>query len=185
MLAGRAYLVDGGTGLCNAIYVDNVVHGILRAGWAPQADGEAFLLGEHEVPSWQEFYGKVAAYLGLGLDRIASVPFEDRAPTFMERLDALRLSGPVQKILGTIPPGLRRGLGAFWEESGALPVTPATGPHPTLELALLHRSRHVPSWDKARTVLGYEPPVAAAEAWQRTLAWLSIAGYPTAEQSRG
>ena len=37
LLAGTAYLVEGGRGICNAAYVDNVVHAVRLASSAPAA----------------------------------------------------------------------------------------------------------------------------------------------------
>ena len=49
-------LVNGGDGLCNLIYVDDLVDGLLLAAVAPAALGEVFNL-TGEVPlTWKEFY---------------------------------------------------------------------------------------------------------------------------------
>jgi nucleoside-diphosphate-sugar epimerase len=182
MLGGEAYLVDGGAGLCNAIYVDNLVDAVIRCFDAPEADGEAFLLGEPAVPTWRAFYERVAEAIGVDIADISSIGFEARTPGLKDRLDTLRQSAPVRAALSALPAPLARGLAAFWEASGAMPAATAggraAGPIPTLEMALLHRSRHVPSWEKARSVLGYEPPVSSEEAWHRTWSWLRFAGYP-------
>lgn len=180
MLEGRAYLVDGGMGLCNAIYVDNVVHAILCSLDAPEADGEAFLLGENDAPTWHEFYARVAAALKIDMADVPSTGFTEVKPGIKDRLDLLRQSAPVRRALGALPGRLSRGLAAFWEASGAMPTTSAQSgiPQPTLEMALLHRSTHVPSWAKAQDVLGYDAPVCPDEAWRRTLSWLRFAGYP-------
>lgn len=183
MLSGEAYLVDGGAGLCNAIYVDNVVDAVIRCFDAIGVDGEAFLLGEHEILTWRGFYARLAEALGVDLASVPSVEFEDRGKRFKERLDMLRRSAPVRAALGALPAPLSRGLAAFWEASGFMPASPAAlqRPQPTLEMALLHRSQHVPSWAKARKMLGYEPPVPAKEAWRRTMSWLTFAGYSCKE----
>lgn len=186
LLCERACLVDGGTGICNAIYVDNVVDAIIRCFDAPQADGEAFLLGEPDPPSWHEFYARVAEALGVDMGKVPYLGFAVPRPGVKDRIDRLRQSAPVRAALGALPASLSRGLAAFWEASGALPSAPAaSGPQPTLEMAMLHRSRHVPSWAKAREMLGYEPPVPSGEAWRRTLSWLDFAGYRNVDVTDG
>ncbi len=179
LLAGQVCLVDGGEGICNAIYVDNVVDAVIRCFDAPEADREAFLLGEPEPPTWLVFTGRVASALGIDMASVPSVGFEAHRPGLKDHIDSLRQSAPVRAALGALPQQLARGLAAFWEASGALPASPPCGaPQPTLEMALLHRARHVPSWAKAQRVLGYDAPVAPEEGWRRTLAWLAFAGYP-------
>lgn len=150
---GRAYLVDEGAGLCNAIHVDNLIKAILLACEAADADGEAYLLGETGTISWQEFYARTAMAIGRDAGDIPSVEFEG-SPALDERVAAA----------DWIPRPIRKRL--------ARALTPSK-PRPTLEMALLHRSRHVPSWAKAREQLGYQPPIAADEAWQQTQQWLA------------
>ena len=180
LLAGQACLVDGGEGVCNAIYVDNVVDAVIRSFDAPQADGGAFLLGEPEPPTWREFTARVASALGIDMADVPSVGFRQKGPGLKDHIDSLRQSAPVRAALGALPASLARGLAAFWEASGALPASPSpSGPQATLEMAMLHRACQVPSWAKARAMLGYDAPIAPEEGWRRTLAWLAFAGYPT------
>jgi nucleoside-diphosphate-sugar epimerase len=180
ILASTAYLIDGGTGLCNAIYVDNVVEAIIRCFEATDVNGEAFLIGEEETPSWHDFYEKVATALGRSVANIPSLSFEQRPPGFMDRLDTLRQSTPVKAVTRSIPRFVRKRIGAAWAAASE-----PSGPSPTLEMALLHTSRYVPSWEKARTQLGYEPAVPVDEAWRRTIAWMASAGYPVVEAQHG
>ena len=178
MLAGMAYLVDGGSGMFNGIYVDNLVDAITRCLDGADTDGQTFLLGEEATPSWHEVYHRLALAMGRDIADIPQLSFEERRPTLKDRLDALRLSPAVKSVTRSMPRRLQDGLGAFWAAASGSKSAPPSGPRPTLEMALLHRSPHVPSWEKARRVLGYNPPVAPDEAWRRTIAWLAFAGYP-------
>lgn len=178
LLEGNAGLVDGGAGLCNAIYVDNVVRAVQLAAVSPGLHGQAFLLGEDETPSWREFTRRIAEPLGLRIEAIPCLDFIAKPPTLRECLDSWRLSRPVRKTLESLPRSLREGLAAAWGASGVMPLPRAPGLRADLETALLHRAAHVPSWHKAREHLGYAPVVPPAEAWRRTIAWLEFAGYP-------
>jgi nucleoside-diphosphate-sugar epimerase len=176
MLAGRAALVEGGSGLCNAIHVDNVVHAV-RLACVTSRTGRAFLLGETVTPTWREFYARVAAAIGIPIESVPTEQFEPAQTTIRELVDELRRSSAVRSVLGALPLGLQRALGRAWAASGALPAA-EEGPVVDIELALLHRARHVPSWNRARTELGYAPVVENEEGWRRTIAWLAFAGYP-------
>ena len=57
-------LVDGGSGTCNAVFVDDVVSGIMLAATAERAPGEAFILSGPEPVTWSAFYGAFSAMLG-------------------------------------------------------------------------------------------------------------------------
>ncbi len=53
---GRTILVNGGNGICNAVYVDDVVNGMLLAAVREEAVGEAFLISGESPITWHEFY---------------------------------------------------------------------------------------------------------------------------------
>ena len=57
MRSGWLPLINGGTGRCNAVYVDDVVSGMLLAAVRDQALGQAFLLSGPRPVTWAEFYG--------------------------------------------------------------------------------------------------------------------------------
>jgi nucleoside-diphosphate-sugar epimerase len=185
ILSHEAYLVDGGMGICNAIYVDHVVDAVIRSFDVPEADGQAFLLGEEGIPRWRDIYARVALAIGRDPADIPDMTFSPHRPGLMDRLDELRRSRGVKAVMRSMPRFLSDGLAAFWAASGALPKPGPAGPVPTLEMALLHRARHVPSWQKARDVLGYKPLINNEEAWRRTISWLAFAGYPVAEADHG
>jgi nucleoside-diphosphate-sugar epimerase len=61
---GRVILVDGGEGLANHVYVDDLVSAMLLAAVEPAAVGEAFLVSAAEPATWREFYGRFERMLG-------------------------------------------------------------------------------------------------------------------------
>jgi nucleoside-diphosphate-sugar epimerase len=180
LLEGRAGLVDGAEGLCNAIYVDNVVHAVKLAALAAAAPGRAFLIGDDETPTWREFHRRVAEPLGIALDDIPVLRFAPARPSLGDRVRALPQAPPVRAAIDRLPHPVREGLSAAWGATVTRPPAPPSGPRADLETALLHRAAHAPGWARARDLLGYAPRIAPAEAWRRTVAWLGFAGYPTA-----
>jgi nucleoside-diphosphate-sugar epimerase len=193
LLAGRAYLVGEGDGICNGIYVDNLVHAIRLAAAAPAAavDGEAFLVGDREPITWTELYRPMARALGLDLADIPRVRPDlslAAGPDWWDRVLVARDTTAGRAFLDFFPERLRfavySGLGAwhdFEHPSAAEDGAESRPPAPTLEMALLQSCRHRLPFAKARAVLGYEPPVAFEEACRRTVGWLAFAGYPVRE----
>jgi len=51
----KVALVNGGEGLCNAIYIDDLVDGMLLAAETPAAVGEVFLISGEEPVPWKDF----------------------------------------------------------------------------------------------------------------------------------
>jgi nucleoside-diphosphate-sugar epimerase len=56
----RVILVNGGDGLANPVYVDDVIRAILLAAIVEQAIGEAFLISDGQRVTWREFYSQYA-----------------------------------------------------------------------------------------------------------------------------
>lgn len=70
--AGKRVLIGDGSGVCNAIYIDNLIDLILLAAKSDAALGQAFIGAEGCGVTWREFYGAYAAMLGIV--RVKSVP---------------------------------------------------------------------------------------------------------------
>ncbi len=54
--SGRVILLNGGDGLCNAVYIDDVANALLLAASEEKAVGEAFLISAEEPITWRTFY---------------------------------------------------------------------------------------------------------------------------------
>ena len=64
LLTRRLILVDGGVGLANPVYVDDVADALLLAATRDEAVGEAFLIASGERVTWRDFIGHYEAMLG-------------------------------------------------------------------------------------------------------------------------
>lgn len=74
---GRMILVNGGDGLANAVYVDDLVTAMLLAAEKDAAVGEAFLISGPETVTWRELYGCFARMFGDGPERTVSMTEEE------------------------------------------------------------------------------------------------------------
>jgi nucleoside-diphosphate-sugar epimerase len=52
-------------GFCNAVYIDDVVNGMILAALKDDAVGESFLLSADEPVTWTEFFGEYGRILGI------------------------------------------------------------------------------------------------------------------------
>ena len=69
-LEGTGYLINDGVGICNTIYIDNLVEAVRLCLSAPGVDGEAFFVSDAEVVTWAEFYRPILAAFGASLDDV-------------------------------------------------------------------------------------------------------------------
>jgi nucleoside-diphosphate-sugar epimerase len=149
LVAGKAMVFDGGEGICNAVHVDNVVHAIERALISDVPPATAVLLNDAETVRWRDLLEPIAEALGYDFDRIPSRSTE-------EVIGKLRRpSRWWRRFLGESEEARERRLEAALLQSCAvrLPI------------------------NRARTVLGYDPPVSFRDGVQQSVAWLAQAGY--------
>jgi nucleoside-diphosphate-sugar epimerase len=197
MRAGQLVLVNGGTGTCNAVYVDDVVTALLLAAVRDSAAGERMLISGPEHPTWGEFFGAFEQMLG----RPATISLtEDEAIALWQRsqrrpwlaAETLRLLRTEQEVrhrifttregaalrsaATTVAPRLfdsaRR-----WSRGGAsLGAARAEDAHsaisPTRPWVVSYLAKRADvQIDKAATLLGYQPAFDLADGMRLTHEW--------------
>lgn len=180
---GQAAWLNHGRGICNSIYVDNLVEAIHLALITPAASGEAFLVGDTETIQWRDFLGPIARHLGLGESVIANLPATTFPAEQESRLNALTLSTAYGRIGPRVPARAKRLVKAVlraWPLPAAAPdswtLHPATPvPRLTHEMTLLQQCAWKLPHTRATARLGYQPPVSFGRGLERSLAWLDFA----------
>jgi nucleoside-diphosphate-sugar epimerase len=82
LLSGQVVLPNEGLGLCNAVYIDDVIDAMCLAAVTDEAVGEAFLVSGSEPVTWKEFYGALETLLG----RTATVLMPDKEILKLQKL---------------------------------------------------------------------------------------------------
>lgn len=161
---GVAYQADYGRGICNSVYVDNLVHGIALAAEAAKVDRAAFFIGDQEVVTWADLYRPIAAALGQSFDQLPNVEIAAFRPSVKEELKET-LRG--MRLVGTLLSGLQ----AQRKRASGQRPRPVLSPL-NQELSALYRCQwHLPLTE-AETRLGYRAPVSFEEGCRRTIEWL-------------
>ena len=94
--SGQMILINGGSGLCNYVFIDNLLDATLTATRRDDSVGQVYLVSDGTAVTWREFFGYYAAMAGKS--GIRSVP------EWVARLIALgmemgsKLSGKPSKI---------------------------------------------------------------------------------------
>ncbi|MDI6762572.1 MAG: NAD-dependent epimerase/dehydratase family protein [Thermodesulfobacteriota bacterium] len=70
--SGQMILINGGRGLCNYVYIDNLIDATLVATKRDPSVGQAYLVSDGNVVMWKEFFGYYAQMAGK--PNIRSVP---------------------------------------------------------------------------------------------------------------
>lgn len=183
-LAGSLYLAAGGKGICNSIYVDNLIHAILRAGEAKGVDGNYFLLRDREQVTWADFYEPLVKSCGRELSQIPLVETPSSYPIPPENtlINRMRRVPAIKSTLKGLPKIIKRVgkavLKSMPEETSRWKSPPPPSLNLSEEIVGLQTCRWLVPYDKAARVLGYQPEVSFAEGMRRTIGWLEFAGYP-------
>lgn len=201
---GFVSLIDGGRGICNAIYVDDVCEAIMAALDRDDASGGAFLLNGNDRMSWREFITTFADMVegekhvyDHALDAIAAHrrAEQPRARDSVKAAVRLAASPAFHAQLATIPPvgRLLRGtkelvssaIGAerklmiksrFQGRRFAIPEDDRPRPRMPSEGRVVREAYR--SWvsnDLAKARLGWAPAHSFALGAQRTAEWLRFA----------
>jgi nucleoside-diphosphate-sugar epimerase len=62
--SGQMILINQGTGICNCVYIDNVIDATLAAAKRDQAVGEAYVISDGIGVTWKKFFGYYAQMAG-------------------------------------------------------------------------------------------------------------------------
>jgi len=184
LLADRAYLINGGAGICNAIYVDNLIEAIQQSLTSAAADRQVFLVGDRERVTWLDVYASIARALGRDLTRITHLDPPQFPRGLKHTLSGLRVSKPVQALLPLVPATLKQAVKGAIKAATASPnpskwqLRKATGPVVSEEITQLQLCAVQLPCIKAETILGFQPKVSFAEGMRRSIGWLRFAGYP-------
>lgn len=161
------------SGICNAVYVDDVAQGALRALRRPEAVGEAFNINGGDWPTWYEYFSQLNAALGLP-------PIEAGSPggsTLRARLVA-PLRASAKFALRHLEPQIMQvykrstiARAAMKRVEGVIRAAPTSG-----EFRLYSRTATFPT-TKAERLLGYTPSVTLSTGIDLSARWVRHSGY--------
>ncbi len=171
--ARHPFVIGDGSGICNSLYIDNLVDAMLLAGEVKDAVGEAFIITDGEPVTWGEFVGHYARMLGLksppacprGLALVVSSLFH---PFYLAAVGLQKT--PSWEPARFAVHATRRALNIF-REAGLRICAHRPGD--------IRFFTHKAAFDtgKARELLGWQPEVSLVEGMAITEAWFSEQGY--------
>ena len=197
LLDGKAYLIDDGIGICNSVYVDNLVYAMWQAATVAGAANQDFIITDGSRVTWRDLYSSVAEAVGVDTASIpninsATLPEQYRKQTLAQLKVAGRRfgwairesvpSGIASTVRGILPSSISRAIKPFWSsfQSPGLESIQTSDDKRLLPLI----DREVASWqccryilpiEKASNTLDYAPQITFSEGCRRTKVWLRFA----------
>jgi len=185
-LKGTAYLLRDGKGICNTIYIDNLIQAIVLAAEAAQVDGHYFLVRDRETVTWIDFYKPIVEACGADIGAIHHVAPPEFRQSWKDRLriDSLRGS-PLVRMAKPLAPRVAIRMTKAAMEALPAPAEPSPWPSDrkprpniTREMAALQQCDWQMPCAKAEKILGYQPLTTFTEGMARSIGWLKFAGNP-------
>jgi nucleoside-diphosphate-sugar epimerase len=192
LIFGDVILADGDAGVCNAVYIDDLIDGLILAAVSPAAVGERFLMSGPPV-TWATFFTGMARVLGTKPPQFWS---SERIQKHKEQakksqkivvspkslLKAIAGWGPARKAMeagfDVLPAPLRRKMASKFGSSGNRTRGGIFLPQP------MYSSKSTVGSEKAKWKLGYEPRFdfqGGMELTGRYLRWAYANDLPSAK----
>lgn len=166
----QVVLVDGGEGLCNAVYVDDVADALILAATHAAAPGEVFLISGAEPVPWRQLYAAYERMLGAAAT--LSLSAAELRSLARDRGDAERASREMLERL--------RGSGFV----ASLAASPEPFRAPAEPMIDFFAARTRVRIDKARRLLGYRPRFDLQRGMALTTAWARWTGLIDSPQAK-
>lgn len=194
LMAGTAYLLDGGAGICNTVYIDNLIDAMWRAAVVPAAVDQTFFVTDGERVTWRDLYLSIANAIGVDLSGVRSLDrsvlkdiprkVEDRFWKLIMRQSGYVIKQflpPIVKSVGMkmTPSKMGAAMRDVWEQAhevGSQAASSIDAPLslPQLFVAELQDCRYQLPLGKAKDILGYQPLTTFAEGSAKLARWLQF-----------
>ena len=180
MRKGDFVWADKGNGICNAVYVGNVVDLCLLCCTNPKADHQAFIATDDEKLTWKEFYGHYMDVLGMTPEQFPSVPLKDGIGRKLKLATKATLTKQMKYLMDKYE--------SMKKTSPKKAKWMYKAPRKVLRLARKQITKHLPEMNpvnmaiysqqtvidvrKNRELLGFKPRYSVEEGMKITCDWL-------------
>lgn len=175
LVSGTAYLVGDGNGVCNLMYVDDLVRNV-RAAVAHPVPG-LYNVGDGATTTWRDYYSALADGLGVDMASVHRVAADRYRAGLRERLDGVRSTAAYAWLKDRLPLETRTAFKLQMARASARRAAsrPAAKPGPAVTRTMwgLQTTRHALPTQKFRSAFGplrrtpFESGMAASLAWLR------------------
>jgi nucleoside-diphosphate-sugar epimerase len=181
LVSGTAWLAGDGEGVCNLMYVDDLVRSI-DAVVAHAAPVPGFYnVADDEMTTWREYYAALAAGLGVDMAMVHSVPGDSYRAGLRGLVEELKNLPPYRWLKERLSPEtkaviklrLKRALDRDLPEHRAAAACPVVA----RDLWHLQTTRHSLPTMRFRATFGHHNQNCFASGLAASLAWLRFTGF--------
>lgn len=182
LLAGNwGIFKEAADGICNLIYVSDLVNGILRAAEEDAAVGQVFILNGAELPTWNQYFERFNDALGLpplSVYESQGIGFKTR---LMEPLrDSIKFArSRFERLIKLVAAKQRQARRVMKFVETRMKAMPRVH-----DLKLYGRKAYYLS-GKAHRMLNYQPLVGLDQGLQMSVQWLEQIGMKNFQDTKG
>jgi hypothetical protein len=173
---GTAWLVGDGGGVCGLMHVDNLVRAIEAVAAHPAPRSGFYHVGDSETTTWGEYYGALAAGLGVDPSTIHRIPEGAYRPGMRDALDGLRGSDGYRWLKERVPLEARAALKSRIARARSRTSAGPARPVVTREMWQLQTLRYRLPTAAFATTFGVTGATPFADGMASSLAWLGFIG---------
>ncbi len=164
MAKGKIPLINGGTGICNAIYIDDLVDLLIEASLKPAIEGETYIANNETPLTWKDFYG----YFENILESKRTLDKTYTRNLSQSKLPALGVKDKVKQPLARILPrsfkdNLKKFLSSISNKNRPIPLSK--------EQAEYFAAKATFKPDKAKRDLGYAQSFTYQQGFEQVAYW--------------
>jgi nucleoside-diphosphate-sugar epimerase len=184
LVRGSAYLIRDGAGICNLMYVDNLVRSISAVIADPAPTTGFFNIRDDERMTWREYYAALAAGLGVDIATIHAVSGDRYRRGRRDALDALRTGRAYRWLKDRLSLETRTALKLRLarprgpEGESSRQAVPAV----TRTMWEVQSTRYVLPTDRFRAMYGSQNLTSFSSGIAASLAWLRFIGIDQRDQ---
>jgi nucleoside-diphosphate-sugar epimerase len=183
MTKGVAFLIGGGTGPCNLIYVDNLIRQILSVVNRPEPVTGCFNVSDDESLTWHDYYAAIAKELHIDFSEIHQLPAKPFHPTMATRFAEFKQTAPAcwlkKRLSRPVKLKIKGVLNMFQTPPPVTGIVENPAPEVTKGAWWLQNVVHKLSNAKFRKTFGRQGEVSFAEAMAASGEWMRFSGFGT------
>ena len=173
LVRGTAYLVGDGGGICDLMYVDDLVRAIFAAVERPVAG--FFHVADDEVPTWRAYYTALADGLGIDAGAVHAVPGDRYRAGMLDRLDTVKSAPAYRWLKERLSLETRMAMKARLRRPARATAAPR-GPSVTRTMWTLQTTRHRRPTAKFHESYGIGAGTSFSAGVATSLDWLRFIG---------
>jgi nucleoside-diphosphate-sugar epimerase len=180
MVGGVAYLVGDGGGICNLMYVDNLVRSIDAVVAHPAPASGFYNVSDDETTTWRKYYGALAAGLGVDMSSVPTVSADRYRTSVRDHLEWVQTLATYKWLKARVSlesrTAIKGQVSRLVADGGAATRSTKRRPVVTRPLWHLQTTRHTLPTERFRATFGHHNQTSFASGVAASLAWLRFIG---------